>query len=222
MSLASGIKLAPIRMGDLVATAAASGTAAAPKPKEGYIAPHLRNGVAEAPTQAQPKMDTTNFPTLGTPPSSAKAVVWQKSPTSPSPNPASPTSPTPTSPSFANFKATVDACIEKERQTEAERAKMPETDVLKMSTEEREADGWTALSMSRTSILGILRKEHIDEPELLGTFTFAEMAALRETYEKRVDKEIDFYRDRPSSRSFVLKKTACPMDQAMRSAKTLS
>ena len=222
MSLASGIKLAPIRMGDLVATAAASGTSAESKTKEGYIAPHLRNGVAEAPTQAQPKMDTTNFPTLGTTASSAKAVVWHKSPSSPlSPTPTTPTSPS--SPYTVNFKATVDACIEKERQTEAERAKMPETDVLKMTAEEREADGWTTLSMSRESVIGILRKQLIEEPELLGTFTFAEMAALCETYQKRVDKEIDFYRDRPSGRSFILKKNAVSaMDNAMRAAKTIN
>jgi len=208
-------------MGDLVAAPLTTAAAVAAVPaKEGYIAPHLRNGLSEAPTQAQPKMDTTNFPTLGTPPS-AKAVVWHKTPTSPlSPNP---TSPTPTSPSFANFKATVDACIEKERQTEAERAKLPETDVMKMTTEEREADGWTTLSMSRASVIGILRKELIEEPELLGTFTFAEMAALRETYEKRADKEFDLYRDQPTNRSFFLKKkTTCPMDQAMRAAKSLS
>lgn len=208
MSLASGIiKLAPMKMGDLVTAAAASGaaagatgatdtTATSAAAKEAYLAPHLR-GTSQKP-QEQPKMDTANFPSLGAKP--VAKPVWNKSVIT-----ASSTIPTlvpmvlPTKPLppmvLPNFKATVDAYILKEKTAEAE--KKPETDFNKMTKEEKEADGWTVMSLrkNRAAVVAFLDKiEEKEFPECHGNFTFGEMYALCSNYEKRADKEMNIYK----------------------------
>lgn len=205
MSLASGIiKLAPMKMGDLVTAAAASGaaateaTATSAAAKEAYLAPHLR-GTSQK-SQEQPKMDTTNFPSLGAKP--VAKPVWNKSVIT-----ASSTIPTlvpmvlPTKPLppmvLPNFKATVDAYIEKQKMAEAE--KKPETDFNKMTKEEKEADGWTVMSLrkNRAAVVAFLDKiEEKEFPECQGNFTFGEMYALCSNYEKRADKEMNIYKNK--------------------------
>jgi len=205
MSLASGIiKLAPVKMGDLVTSAAAGATgdaigvatgAATTAAKEAYLAPHLR-GTSQKP-QEQPKMDAANFPSLGAKP--VAKPVWNKTTVT-----ASSTIPTlvpmvlPAKPSppmvLPNFKATVDAYIEKQKATEAE--KKPETDFNKMTKEEKEADGWTVMSLrkNRAAVVAFLDKIEEKEFECHGNFTFGEMYALCSNYEKRADKEMNVYR----------------------------
>ena len=126
MSLASGIiKLAPVRMGDLTSVATSAATAAT----EAYLAPHLRGASALQTQQEQPKMDATNFPSLGANPTTVKSVWNKAAPLMIIPTvttlPAVITLPV----VIPNFKATVDAYLEKERLSEAERNKQPETDI---------------------------------------------------------------------------------------------
>ena len=190
MSLASGIiKLAPVRMGDLTSVATSAATAAT----EAYLAPHLRGASALQTQQEQPKMDATNFPSLGGKPTTVKSV-WNK---------AAPLMIIPTVTTLPvvipNFKATVDAYLEKERLSEAERNKQPETDINKMTKEELEADGWITLSLNRAAVIEIMKKnDSVEAPECCGTFTFADMATLCQNYEKRVVREMNVYRPKGS------------------------
>jgi hypothetical protein len=202
MSLASGIiKLAPVKMGDLVASAAAGATGAAgdatsAATKEAYLAPHLR-GTSQKP-QEQPKMDAANFPSLGAKP--VAKPVWNKTTVT-----ASSTIPTlvpmvlPAKPSppmvLPNFKATVDAYMEKQKETQE---KKPETDFNKMTKEEKEADGWTVMSLrqNRAAVVAFLDKLEEKEFECHGNFSFGEMYALCSNFEKRADKEMNVYRPR--------------------------
>jgi hypothetical protein len=95
------------------------------------------------------------------------------------------------------YKATVDACLERERLDQAERRKQPETDFNKMTAEEKEAAGWTTLTLNRAAVAAFLEKlEEKEFPECTGTFSFAEMAALCTNYEKRAVKEMNVYRDK--------------------------
>ena len=185
MSLASGtIKLAPVRMGDL--STASSAAATTTNPAVAYLAPHLRGAVAVV-AQEQPKMDATNFPCLGAKP--RPKTIWQKV-SVPAVVEAAPIV-------AANYKATVDACLEKERLDQAQRKKQPETDFNKMTTEEKLAAGWTTLTLNRAAVLAFLDKLEAEEfPECNGSFTFAEMAALCTNYEKRAVKEMNVYRDK--------------------------
>jgi hypothetical protein len=209
MSLASGIiKLAPVKMGDLISASAnaaagatessgaATSAATSAAAKEAYLAPHLR-GTSQKP-QEQPKMDAANFPSLGAKP--VAKPVWNKTTVT-----ASSTIPTlvpmvlPAKPLppmvLPNFKATVDAYILKEKATEAE--KKPETDFNKMTKEEKEADGWTVMNLRqhRAAVVAFLDKiEEKEFPECHGNFTFGEMYALCSNYEKRADKEMNIYK----------------------------
>jgi len=199
MSLASGIKLAPVKMGDL-ATSAATGAAT----KLAYLAPHLRGSTAQndQPQDGSTKADATNFPSLGAKPMpNLRCNVWQKVAPVAVATPIPPTGPvaTPTGPVLTpKYKATVDACLERERLTEAERMKQPESDINKMTAEEKEAAGWATLPLNRASILAFLDRLEEQEVECTGSFSFAEMYALCSNYEKRADKEMNVYRPKGS------------------------
>jgi hypothetical protein len=193
MSLASGIKLAPVKMGDLAASAAT---------KLAYLAPHLRGSTAQndQPQDGSTKADATNFPSLGAKPMpNLRCNVWQKvapvAVATPEPEPVPVAVATPVPLPTPKYKATVDACLERERLTEAERMKQPETDINKMTAEEKEAAGWATLTLNRAAMVAFLdRLEEDNFPECTGTFSFAEMYALCSNYEKRADKEMNVYR----------------------------
>lgn len=210
MSLASGtIKLAPVKMGDL-ATSAATSAATGAATKLAYLAPHLRGATAQndQPQDGSTKADATNFPSLGAKPMpNLRCNVWQKvapvalavaiPPTGP--EPIAVATPVPIATPVPKYKATVDACLERERLTEAERMKQPETDINKMTAEEKEAAGWATLTLNRAAMLAFLDKLEEDNfPECTGTFSFAEMYALCSNYEKRADKEMNVYRPKGS------------------------
>lgn len=201
MSLASGIKLAPVRMGDLATTATTDGSTA----KLAYLAPHLRSAAAQndQPQDGSTKADTTNFPSLGAKlKPNLRCNVWQKvtpvavAVATPEPEPVA--EPEPIATPVPKYKATVDACLERERLTEAERMKQPETDFNKMTAEEKEAAGWATLPLNRASILAFLDKLEEQEVECTGTFSFAEMYALCSNYEKRAVKEMNVFRPKGS------------------------
>ena len=129
---ASGIQLAPVRMGDLIPSHLAQTTtklAAATKPKVGYVPPHMRQGTAASDSVMLPEkisLVETDFPTMG-----SFSPATSKSPKSPA----------------INFKKAVDDHLEREKLTEAERLKAPEQDPLKMTKEQLEEEGWIALPM---------------------------------------------------------------------------
>jgi hypothetical protein len=200
MSLASGIiKLAPVKMGDLATGAATSGATSAATggaTKQAYLVPHLRAAGAknEQPQDGSTKADATSFPSLGAKPKpNLRCNVWQK--VTPVATPVAPPVAPPVASLVPKYKATVDACLEKERLTEAERNKQPETDFNKMTAEEKQAAGWATLALNRAAVTAFLEKlEEKEFPECTGTFTFAEMYALCSNYEKRADKEMNVYR----------------------------
>ena len=129
-SMASGIKLAPVRMGDLIPShlaAAAKGAKAAIKPQVGYVPPHMRQGTDTTNTVSLPEkisLVDTDFPTMGSP-----SPLTSKSPKSPA----------------INFKKAINDRLEREKLTEAERNKAPEEDPIKMTQKQLEEEGWIAL-----------------------------------------------------------------------------
>ena len=123
-SLAAGITLAPVRLGDLV-TKPPTATAAT-ETKSGYLPPHLRRPT-EAVTKSQPssiEVTESEFPSLGGP--VKKAAPANKAPAK------------------INFKKAVDDHLEREKQSEIERANGVEEDI---SRTQLEADGWAILSL---------------------------------------------------------------------------
>jgi hypothetical protein len=83
------------------------------------------------------------------------------------------------------------------KPSRVKKEKQPETDFNKMTREEKEADGWTMLALNRAAVVNFIDTlEEQEFPECIGTFTFAEMAALCTDYEKRVVKEMNIYRDK--------------------------
>lgn len=198
MSLPSGtIKLAPVRMGDLVPTTAPASATATASVRQGYLAPHLR-GSGPKEQEKEVKLDVANFPSLGLNPSKGAKTSWNKVTTVTASSTIPTLVPTVQTPvNVPNFKATVDACLEKERLDQAQKEKQPETDFNKMTREEKEADGWTMLPLNRATVVSFIDTlEEQEFPECTGTFTFAEMAALCTEYEKRADKEMNIYRDK--------------------------
>ena len=120
-SLAAGITLAPVRLGDLVAKPPTA--TAATETKSGYLPPHLRR-TTEAALKPQPSsIDVTEseFPSLGGPIKKATGA-----------------------PAKINFKKAVDDHLEREKQSEIERANGVEEDI---SRTQLEADGWAILSL---------------------------------------------------------------------------
>ena len=123
-SLAAGITLAPVRLADLVAKPpTATGVT---ETKSGYLPPHMRRPTETA-AKLQPssiEITDSDFPTLGGPAKkSAPSVVK------------------------INFKKAVDDHLEREKQSEIERANGVEEDTLKLTCSQLEADGWAILSL---------------------------------------------------------------------------
>ena len=116
--------MAPVRLGDLV-TKPPTATAAT-ETKSGYLPPHLRRPT-EAVTKSQPssiEVTESEFPSLGGP--VKKAAPANKAPAK------------------INFKKAVDDHLEREKQSEIERANGVEEDI---SRTQLEADGWAILSL---------------------------------------------------------------------------
>lgn len=135
-SLAAGITLAPVRLGDLVAN-----TTSATKPTQatsGYLPPHLRRATEAAPKPQPSSIDVTEseFPSLGGPVKKATGA-----------------------PAKINFKKAVDDHLEREKQSEVERANGVEEDI---SRSQLEADGWAILSLKPIHSIPVNDQE--DEP----------------------------------------------------------
>ena len=123
-SLAAGITLAPVRLGDLV-TKPPTATGVT-ETKSGYLPPHLRRTLESAPKPQPSSIDVTEseFPSLGGP--VKKAAPANKATAK------------------INFKKAVDDHLEREKQSEIERANGVEEDT---SRSQLEADGWAILSL---------------------------------------------------------------------------
>ena len=124
-SLAAGITLAPVRLGDLV-TKPPTATAAT-ETKSGYLPPHLRRPT-EAVTKSQPssiEVTESEFPSLGGPVKNSIAPAVK-----------------------INFKKAVDDHLEREKQSEIERANGVEEDAFPLTRGQLEADGWVILPLN--------------------------------------------------------------------------
>lgn len=121
------VPLAPIKMGSLVAPAAAAATnaSATTGAKKAYVPPSKRaEKKAELPT-------TLDFGDAQFPGMASKVLAK------------------PVAEKSLDFKKTVNDCIEREKLDEIERSKQQETDPWKMTVEQREAAGWVTLPMPR-------------------------------------------------------------------------
>jgi len=132
MSQAQGIKLQPIKMGDLVAKANATTSSAKDevnKKKSGYVAPHMRStqstdsGPISLSAKDFPSMASGSRPTPVATGSQPKKVI--------------------------NFKKAAETGIEQERLNEEEFRRLAETDIFKMSDRELYQAGWDIVNLGR-------------------------------------------------------------------------
>ena len=134
--MATVMKLEPIRMGDLLKNS---------EPSTKYVPPSRRG------TEQTDKLDMgdKNFPSLG--PATKKVSTWGK------------TVESSTGPSLSDKikeKLRLDALEEEER------ARVPESDVWKMTRGQLQAGGWDILSLGETSVQ--------EESKLLRTYSFTQ------------------------------------------------
>ena len=118
------IKLEPMRLGDLVPKDVSPSVK-----KCGYIAPHLRSKDMSTAKEGPISLTDSDFPTMGTS-GPAPVVAQVKKPT-------------------INFKKAANTAIESERTTHEERARLPETDTLKMTEEQMMQAGWDIISLDK-------------------------------------------------------------------------
>jgi hypothetical protein len=138
--MATVMKLEPIRMGDLLKNS---------EPSTKYVPPSRRG------TEQADKLDMgdKNFPSLG--PATKKVSAWGKT--------AEPSTPVKTGPSLSDKikeKLRLDALEEEER------ARVPESDVWKMTRGQLQAGGWDILSLGETNVQ--------EESKLLRTYSFTQ------------------------------------------------
>jgi hypothetical protein len=131
-SLAAGITLAPVRLGDLVTNPPT--VTAGTETKSGYLPPHLRRTLESAPKPQPSSIEITDseFPSLG--------------------GPAKKSTP---SGGKINFKKAVDDHLEREKQSEIERANGLEEEYLKLTSSQLEADGWVILPLKSVGFADI-------------------------------------------------------------------
>lgn len=172
MSKAAGITLKPVRMSDIAQDA----PVAVVKPgSSGYLPPHMRT--AATVEAEQPDLGTKNFPSLGSA-VSAKSLAKE----------------------VKSFKGAADTAIEKEKTDAAASLKLPEQDIMKMTTEELLTAGWVVLPKTAARIKALCNDlgnhvgiwpepQYSDYSQVLG-------ASLCEEYLKEADEEMDEYRPR--------------------------
>jgi len=126
MSREQVIKLEPMRLGDLVPKDTGPTVT-----KTGYVAPHLRSKDTSTANQGPISLTDSDFPTMGTSgPAPVVAPVVKNKP-------------------VINFKKAADTGIEYERMNEEERARLPETDTLKMTEEQILQAGWNIICLDK-------------------------------------------------------------------------
>ena len=149
------LKLAPIRMADIVDTS---------NPKVAYLAPHLRGTIKE---HVQPKMDESNFPSMG-PMQSVSSAAKAKA-------------------QKVDFKATINASLEKQR-LEKEKENQD-----KGPKSEYDDDGWFTIKKDPDTIREIIQRP--DEVPEIDYFDFESMANLSKFYEQRAIREMNVFRE---------------------------
>ena len=131
MSQAQGIKLQPIKMGDLVAkanaTSSSSSSSSTSERKSGYVPPHMRSTQS---TDSGPiSLSANDFPSMGSGPTPVAALSKPKK--------------------AINFKKAAETGIEQERLNEEELRRLAETDIFKMSDRELYEAGWDIVNLGR-------------------------------------------------------------------------
>jgi len=127
MSQAQGIKLQPIKMGDLVAKANATTSISSSERKSGYVPPHMRSTQS---TDSGPiSLSANDFPSMGTGPTPVPVSSKLKK--------------------TINFKKAAETGIEQERLNEEELRRLAETDIFKMSDRELYQAGWDIVNLGR-------------------------------------------------------------------------
>jgi hypothetical protein len=148
------LKLASIRMADIVDTGS--------KQKVAYLAPHLRGTIKE---HVQPKMDESNFPSMGPPIQTSMPVAKSQK---------------------VDFKATINASLEKQRlEKEKENERGPKS--------EYDDEGWFVIKKDSQTVREILQRP--DEVPEVDFFDFESMANLCNFYEERAIREMNVFRE---------------------------
>jgi len=188
-SLAAGITLAPVRLGDIVTKppTATGGT----ETKSGYLPPHLRRATEAAPKPLPSSIEVTDseFPSLG--------------------GPAKKSTP---SPGKINFKKAVNDHLEREKQSEIERANGVEEDVLKLTSSQLEADGWAILSLKSVVVHTDFNDDSGPTADILMTDDIHRTKRFSEEMEEDADRFFRAYMkiSHPDDEIKIIKKIKTP------------
>jgi hypothetical protein len=129
-TLAEGLTLAPVKMGEFVANLP---TAIATEAANKYVPPSLRKPNDSQPIVQNPKLvvTDTDFPSLGSTSSKKPPVVAAK----------------------INFKKAVDDHLEREKLSELERANLEDKESLNLTSAQLEAQGWVIIPLKRPILI---------------------------------------------------------------------
>jgi hypothetical protein len=191
-SLAAGITLAPVRLADLVAKPpTATGVT---ETKSGYLPPHLRRPTETA-AKLQPssiEITDSDFPTLGGPPKNSTAA-----------NKAI---------AKINFKKAVDDHLEREKQSEIERANGVEEDSLKFTSSQLEADGWAILPLKSVVVHTDFNDDSESTTDILMTDEIHRTKRFSEEMEEEADRFFRAYMkiSHPDDEIKIVKKIKTP------------
>jgi hypothetical protein len=188
-SLAAGITLAPVRLVDLVAKPpTATGVT---ETKSGYLPPHLRRTVESAakPQPSSIEITDSDFPTLGGPPKKSAPSVAK-----------------------INFKKAVDDHLEREKQSEIERANGVEEDSLKFTSSQLEADGWAILPLKSVVVHTDFNDDSESTTDILMTDEIHRTKRFSEEMEEEADRFFRAYMkvSRPEDLINIAKKVKSP------------
>jgi len=188
-SLAAGITLAPVRLADLIAKPpTATGVM---ETKSGYLPPHLRRPT-DAAAKLQPssiEITDTDFPTLGGPAKKSAPSVAK-----------------------INFKKAVDDHLEREKQSEIERANGVEEDTLKLTSSQLKADGWAILPLKSVVVHTDLNEEDGCSTDILMTDEIYRTKRFSEEMEEEADRFFRAYMkiSHPGDEIKIVKKIKAP------------
>jgi hypothetical protein len=188
-SLAAGITLAPVRLADLVAKPPT--VTGVTETKSGYLPPHLRRTVEPAPKPQPSSIEITDsdFPTLGGPPKKSAPSVAK-----------------------INFKKAVDDHLEREKQSEIERANGVEEDTLKLTSSQLEADGWAILSLKSVVVHTDFNDDSDSTTEIVTIGEIHRTKRFSEEMEEETDRFFRAYMkvSRPEDLINIAKKVKTP------------
>jgi len=191
-SLAAGITLAPVRLADLVAKPPTA--IGVTETKSGYLPPHLRRSVESAPKPQPSSIEITDsdFPTLGGP--AKKSAAANKAIAK------------------INFKKAVDDHLEREKQSEIQRANGVEEDTLNLTSSQLEADGWAILSLKSVVVHTDFNDDSGPTADILMTDDIHRTKRFSEEMEEDADRFFRAYMkiSHPDDEIKIIKKIKTP------------